>query len=78
MYWVPFIKDLHAKGVPVIVNLSKADLEDFVMVMDPKGLFLWVATDNEDEERRNFEAYRKMDIILLSVIMHTYLSKRME
>jgi len=51
MQWVPFIKDLQSRGVPVIVDLSKADLEDFIKVMDPKGLFLWVATENEDEER---------------------------
>jgi hypothetical protein len=50
MQWVPFIKSLQAKHVPVIVDLSKEDLNDFINVMDPVGLFLWVATENEAEE----------------------------
>lgn len=50
MQWVPFIKELQARDVPVVVDLSKEDLDDFIAVMNPKGLFLWVATENEDEE----------------------------
>jgi hypothetical protein len=50
MQWVPFIKDLQAKQVPVIVDLSKDDLDDFISVMDPRGLFLWVATESDEEE----------------------------
>jgi hypothetical protein len=50
MQWGPFIKDLQAKHKPVIVDLSKEDLNDFISVMDPKGLFLWVATECEEEE----------------------------
>jgi len=50
MQWVPFIKGLQAKDIPVIVDLSKEDLNDFIRAMDPKGLFLWVATENEEEE----------------------------
>jgi hypothetical protein len=50
MQWVPFIKDLQAKQVPVIVDLSKEDLNDFLSIMDPRGLFLWVATEKEEEE----------------------------
>jgi hypothetical protein len=50
MQWVPFIKVLQSRGLPVVVDLSKEDLEAFMAVMNPKGLFLWVATDNEEEE----------------------------
>jgi hypothetical protein len=50
MQWVPFIKDLQARNKPVIVDLSKEDLNDFISVMDPKGLFLWVASESEEEE----------------------------
>jgi hypothetical protein len=50
MQWLPFIKSLQAKHVPVIVDLGKEDLNDFINVMDPTGLFLWVATENEAEE----------------------------
>lgn len=50
MQWVPFIKNLQARDMPVVVDLSKEDLDDFIAIMDPKGLFLWVATENEEEE----------------------------
>jgi hypothetical protein len=50
MQWAPFIKDLQAKGVPVIVDLSPSELDEFIESMDPHGLFLWVATVNEEEE----------------------------
>lgn len=50
MQWVPFIKGMQEKKVPVIVDLSKEDLNDFINVMDPRGLYLWIATESEDEE----------------------------
>ena len=50
MQWVEFIQDLQDNNIPVIVDLSKEDVEEFTEVMEPKGLFLWIATDNEQEE----------------------------
>lgn len=50
MQWVPFIKDLQSRGVPVVVDLGYEDLLEFIEVMDPQGLFLWIATDNETME----------------------------
>ena len=50
MQWVPFIKEIQARGVPVIVDLSKDELAEFMAVMEPEGLFLWVATETEEEE----------------------------
>ncbi len=50
MQWVPFIQSIQARGVPVIVDLNKTELGDFMQVMRPEGLFLWVATENEEEE----------------------------
>jgi hypothetical protein len=50
MQWVPFIKETQARGVPVIVDLSKEELAAFMAVMEPEGLFLWVATETEEEE----------------------------
>jgi hypothetical protein len=50
MQWVPFIKDLQARNMPVIVDLDKEDLDDFMQAMDPRGLFVWIATESEDEE----------------------------
>ncbi len=50
MQWVPFIKQLQARGIPLIVDLDRTELAQFVDAMDPHGLFLWVAaTDEEDE-----------------------------
>jgi hypothetical protein len=50
MQWVPFIKEIQARGVPVIVDLNRNELHDFMQEMDPEGLFLWVATESEEEE----------------------------
>ena len=50
MQWTPLIQRLQARGVPVIVDLSKHELDDFMAAMRPEGLFLWIATDNADEE----------------------------
>jgi hypothetical protein len=47
MQWVPFIKEIRACGVPVIVDLSKGEFNEFMAAMDPEGLFLWVATESE-------------------------------
>ncbi|MGD2156894.1 MAG: hypothetical protein PVG14_09265 [Anaerolineales bacterium] len=50
MQWVPFIKECRAKGIPMVIDLAKEDIEAFIDAVDPKGLFLWVATENEEEE----------------------------
>ena len=50
MQWVPFLKDLQAREVPVIVDLDKEDLESFMAEMDPEGLFLWIASEEEEEQ----------------------------
>jgi hypothetical protein len=50
MQWLPFIKEIQARGVPVIVDLNKGELDEFMAAMDPQGLFLWVATESEEEE----------------------------
>ena len=50
MQWLPFLKDLQARGVPTIVDLNKNELEPFISEMRPEGLFLWIATEKEEEE----------------------------
>jgi hypothetical protein len=50
MQWVPFIKELQARRVPVIVDLNTDELDEFLAAMEPEGLFLWVATESEEEE----------------------------
>jgi hypothetical protein len=58
MQWVPFIKSLQSRGVPVVVDLGKEELDGFMDVMDPTGLFLWVATEEEQEE---LEILKRLD-----------------
>jgi hypothetical protein len=50
MQWTPLIQRLQDRGVPVIVDLSKHELDDFMAATRPEGLFLWIAADGEDEE----------------------------
>jgi hypothetical protein len=50
MQWVPFIKELQSKGMPVIVDLTSGELDDFMEALPPEGLFLWMATESEQEE----------------------------
>jgi len=50
LQWIPFIKKLQNRKIPVIVDLSLQDLNDFMDVMEPEGIYLWVATGSEDEE----------------------------
>ena len=50
MQWLPFLKELQAKRMPVIVDLLKQELDAFMSEMNPEGLFLWVAADSEREE----------------------------
>jgi hypothetical protein len=50
MQWVPLIKEIQAQK-PVIVDLNKRELDDFMAAVRPEGIFLWVASDDEEEER---------------------------
>jgi hypothetical protein len=59
MQWAPFIKQLQTRGVPTIVDLSPAELDEFVSVMDPQGLFLWLASESEDQELEILERLKE-------------------
>jgi hypothetical protein len=51
MQWVPLIKRIQAAGKSVVVDLSPAELEDFIGVVKPEGIFLTMASEDEAEER---------------------------
>jgi len=51
MQWVPLIKRIQAAGKSVVVDLSPAELEDFIGAVKPEGIFLTMASENEAEER---------------------------
>ena len=59
MQWVPFIKTIQGGGVPVIVDLSPSELNEFMAVMDPRGLFLWMATSSEEQELAILERLKR-------------------
>jgi hypothetical protein len=50
MQHIPYIKYLQSKGASVIVDLDLSDLEAFMKEVSPKGIFLWIATSNRDQE----------------------------
>jgi hypothetical protein len=50
MQWVPLIKKVQNAGVSIIVDLQPHELEPFMDVVDPKGIYIWVAVDDEDEQ----------------------------
>jgi CheY-like chemotaxis protein len=49
--WLPLIRRIQAAGKSVVVDLSPAELEDFIGAVQPEGIFLTMASENEEEER---------------------------
>ncbi len=50
LQWLPLIKRLQAAGKSIVVDLQAGELEPFMAEMNPKGLYLCIATGNEEEE----------------------------
>ncbi|MFI3321488.1 MAG: hypothetical protein R3Y50_03075 [Rikenellaceae bacterium] len=50
MQHIPYIKHVQSLGASIIVDLDKSDLDRFMAEVNPKGIFLWIATENEEEE----------------------------
>ena len=55
MQWLPFIKKIQAAGKSVIVDLAITELEEFIVNMDPKGLYLCISTSDCEEQQRIIE-----------------------
>ncbi len=51
MQWVPLIKRIQAAGKSVVVDLSPAELEEFIGAVRPEGIFLTMASEDEAEEQ---------------------------
>lgn len=49
LQWVPLIKRIQQR-LPVIVDLNKRELDAFMEQVRPEGIFLWIATESEEEE----------------------------
>jgi len=50
MQWESFIKRVQPRA-PLIIDLDKADLDDFMAAFEPEGIFLWLAVDDPDEQQ---------------------------
>jgi hypothetical protein len=50
LQWVPLIRRIQAAGRSVVVDLDKSELEGFISAVKPEGIFLCVASENEEEE----------------------------
>ena len=50
MQHLDFIRYIQSKNKGIIVDLSKDDLDEFMERMSPKNIFLWIATQTEEEE----------------------------
>lgn len=50
MQHLDFIRYVQSKGRGVIVDLDKEDLDSYMECMSPEKTFLWIATENEEQE----------------------------
>ena len=50
LQWAPLIKRVQAAGKSIIVDLQPQELEPFMDAVDPKGIFLWIGTESDEEE----------------------------
>jgi hypothetical protein len=59
MQWVPFIKKMQDAGKSVIVDLTTQELEGFLSVMDPKGIYLSMPEKDEAVQKQIVERLLK-------------------
>jgi hypothetical protein len=50
MQWVPLIKKIQAAGKSVVLDLQVSELESFMKVVKPEGIFLCIETDPEIQQ----------------------------
>ncbi|MGO8694738.1 MAG: hypothetical protein ACLQMF_13835 [Rectinemataceae bacterium] len=50
MQWVPMIRKIQAKGKGVVVDLKTAELDPFMKEVRPRGIYLCIGTESEEEE----------------------------
>jgi len=52
MQWVPFIKKIQGAGKSVVVDLAPEELEGFLNVMDPQGIYLCVSEKDVGQQEK--------------------------
>ena len=50
MPWIPLIRRIQAAGKSVVVDLEKQELEGFIDAVEPEGILLCLASEDEAEE----------------------------
>ena len=45
MQWIPLIKKIQAAGKSLVLDIQLTELEDFIAAMDPRGILLCIAAD---------------------------------
>jgi len=50
LQWIPLIKRMQSAGKSVIVDLKPHELEPFMAEVSPKGVFLWIAAGEEEQQ----------------------------
>ncbi|GHV72734.1 hypothetical protein AGMMS49940_00360 [Spirochaetia bacterium] len=51
LQWIPLIKRILAAGKGVVVDLTVGELEPFIAEVPPKGLYLCISTDSQEQEQ---------------------------
>jgi hypothetical protein len=50
MQWVSLIKKIQKNGKGVVVDVAASELESFISEVPPKGIYLCIATESQEEE----------------------------
>ena len=45
LQWVPLLKKIQAAGKSMVIDIQLSELEEFIDIMDPKGLMLCIPAD---------------------------------
>ncbi len=59
MQWVPLIKKIQAAGKSIVIDLDKAELEEFISLTEPHGLMLCIDSRDEEEQKEILKRVEK-------------------
>lgn len=59
MQWVPLIKKIQSAGKGVVVDLKVSELDEFMDAVSPVGIYLCIASDDEEEQKEIIKSLLK-------------------
>ena len=59
MQWVTLIERVQTAGKSIIVDLQPHELDPFMAAVEPKGIYLWISADDEEEQLRILERVKR-------------------